>query len=162
MKSAIGKWMWVAAVTAAVVAGPAFAQKGTLEVKSEVFKEVQAKAADGTEQARTVPAPHALPGDEVLYITTIRNTGTAPADKLVVNNPVPAQLLYAGAAGDSADALVSVDGKTYDRLEHLLVTAADGSTGPASNSDVRFVRWTLNGTLKPGQAVTVSYHAVVK
>jgi uncharacterized repeat protein (TIGR01451 family) len=152
----------LAAAIVAAIALPAFAQKGSLNVKSEVFKEVQERDATGVLQAKTVPAPKAAPGDSIVYVTTIKNIGTAPADNVVIDNPVPPQLVYQGSYGDAKEAIVSVDGKTYDVLSRLQTIAADGSAKPASSADVHYLRWTLNYSLKPGEVATVSYRALLK
>lgn len=143
--------------------GTALAQKGTLEVRSEVFREVVSTAADGTRSTRTVPAPHAAPGQEVTYVTTIRNVGSQAADHLVINNPVPAELTYKGSAGDpSTDTQVSLDGKDFAHLESLQQKGADGVSRQAEAADVRFLRWTLSHPIKPGESFSVSYHAIVR
>jgi uncharacterized repeat protein (TIGR01451 family) len=146
-------------------AAPALAQqKGSLQVKSEVFKEVTVNGADGKVGTRTVPAPHALPGDEVVYITTIKNIGTQPADHIAIDNPIPAELTYKGSTGNSAAAttLVSADGKTFEQMERLQLTGADGVARTAAPADVRFLRWTVNGAIKPGESLMVSYRAVLR
>lgn len=150
------------AALALLAALPALALKGTIEVKSEVMKETVVTAADGSKSTRLVPAPHAAPGQEVVFVTTVRNVGTQPAEHLVIDNPVPAELIYKSSGGDTADTLVSADGKTFEHLERLQLKGADGASRSADAGDVRFLRWTLNQPIKPGESTRVTFRAAVK
>lgn len=143
---------------------PALAQD-TLELTAQVLQEVESRGKDGKVRKQRVPAAKVVPGTEVIYVITYRNKGAQPAEKVVINNPVPAELAYKGssASGQNAKFEVSVDGgASYGVLPSLRVTGADGKPRPAQPADVTHLRWTLARTVAPGAEGTVSYRAVLK
>lgn len=147
-----------------LVVTPTLAQN-TLELTAQVLQEVETRGKDGKVRKQTVPAAKVVPGTEVTYVITYRNKGAQPAEKVVINNPVPAELAYKGssAAGQNAKFEVSVDGgASYGVLPSLRVTGADGKPRPAQPADVTHLRWTLARVVPPGAEGTVSYRAVLK
>lgn len=136
-----------------------------LALKSEAFQELPVKGKDGKVQKKRQAVTTATPGAEVIYVITYRNTGTQPANAVVVNNPIPAGMRFqAGSAeGAGARSEVSVDGgKQYGALEALRVKNPDGTSRPARGEDVTHVRWTVLGAVPAGKDGSVSYRAVVK
>jgi uncharacterized repeat protein (TIGR01451 family) len=111
-----------------------------------------------------VPATKVEPGAEVVYVLSYKNTGKAPAEKVVISNPVPANLEFreaSTAAGAAAD--VSVDGgKTWGRLAALKVTGKDNKPRAAQASDVTDVRWVLAAAVPAGGEGKVTYRARLK
>lgn len=147
-----------------LVAAPALAQD-TLELTAQVLQEVESRGKDGKVRKQRVPAAKVVPGTEVTYVITYRNKGAQPAEKVVINNPVPAELAYKGssASGQGTKFEVSVDGgASYGVLPSLRVTGADGKPRPAQAADVTHLRWTLARAVPPGAEGTVSYRAVLK
>ena len=58
------------------------------------------------------------PGDKLVFVLSYRNDGAAPATGFVVTNPIPTSVAFAG--GESAGAIVSVDGgKSWGALAAL-------------------------------------------
>lgn len=152
---------WLLAGLAMLCAGVATAAGG-VELDAKVFQQVEVKAADGSASLKTVPAATVVPGSEVTYVVTYRNTGAEPADAVTIDNPVPAELVYVASAGDRAIDAVSVDGGSqYGVLAELTVTGEDGQPRPAQAADVTHLRWVL-GSLPAGAEGTVSYVAKVK
>ncbi|MCC2637428.1 MAG: conserved repeat domain protein [Moraxellaceae bacterium] len=148
----------------ALLSLPVVAQ-AELVLKSEALQEVAVKGKDGKVQKKRQAVTTATPGTEVIYVITYRNTGTQPANAVVVNNPIPAGMRYqAGSAeGAGARSEVSVDGgKQYGALETLRVKNADGTMRPARGEDVTHARWTVLGAVPAGKDGSVSYRAVVK
>ena len=150
------------AVTACLLTGAAQAAGG-LQLSNEVFQEVEIVGADGKPERQTVPAAMVVPGTEVFYVITYRNSGDKPADSVVITNPVPAELEYVSVLGPAPANQVSVNGgKQYGTLAGLSVTDADGKTRPAEAADVTHVRWMLNAPLPPGDGGKVSFKARLK
>jgi len=145
-------------------AGIAFAQD-TLQLKNEVFQEVETTGADGKKQTRRVPAAKIVPGTDVIYVITYRNAGSKAAEKVVISNPLPKDLAYRGdsASGKGTRFEVSVDGgTTFGSLPGLRVAAADGKSRPAQPADVTHLRWTLAQPVAPGAEGSVSYRATLR
>ena len=159
----IATFMKPAALAAGFLAFAAQAQQGSLELKNEVLREITTPAS-ATAAAKTdiVPAATVLPGDEVIYRLSYRNRGSQPADKVVLNSPVPEALAFRQAYGLNAAAEVSVDGKAFGALETLTVLGADGKTRPASPGDVKALRWQIKNSIAPGESGSVSFRAAVK
>ena len=136
---------------------------GGLQLSNQVFQEIEVVGADGKPEHQTVPAAMVVPGTEVFYVITYRNTGDKPADKVAITNPVPAELEYVSVLGPAPANQVSVDGgKQYGALASLSVTGADGKPRPAEAADVTHVRWMLNAALPPGGGGSVSFKARLK
>lgn len=136
-----------------------------MQLKTEAFQEVDVTGKSGKKEKKRQVLTRALPGQEVIYDITYRNAGSKPAEKVVVNNPVPKGLVYQPGSAQGAGTLaeVSVDGgKTYGALETLKVAGADGKPRAAKAADVTHVRWTLSTALKSGAEGKVSYRAVLK
>lgn len=144
---------------------PAAALAEGIELKTEAFQDVLVKDKKGKSEKKRQPVTNAVPGGEVIYILTYRNTGKKPASGVVINDDVPASLAYvpgsAGGAGTRPE--VSVDGgKTWGALDKLSVKAADGSSRAARGEDVTHVRWTVNGAVGVGREGSVTYRATVR
>lgn len=151
-------------LTGAVLALPAIALAAGMELRNEAFQDVVVKGKDGKSQQQRQPVSRAVPGAEIIYVLTYRNSGDKPAEKVVLHNPVPAGLAFvpgsAGGAGSRAE--VSVDGgTTYGALETLRVKDAKGLRA-AKAADVTHVRWTLPASVPAGKEGAVTYRAVVK
>jgi uncharacterized repeat protein (TIGR01451 family) len=135
--------------------------RASLELKNEVFQEVEVKSADGKTERKIVPASRVLPGTEVQYVVTYVNKGEHTAGQVAITNPIPKELEYISAAG-LGEVEVSVDGKTYGPLAALRVTDVDGKERAAKPSDVTHVRWRIASSLKPGEEGKVSFRARLK
>lgn len=153
--AALGLLLTIGSVTAQ-------AQPGGVEVRNEAFVSVETTDVGGKTTTKLVPAGKVVPGNEVLYVVTVKNLGKQPVDKLSVDNPVPQHMSYVpeSAAGERALALVSVDGgKTYGDLAVLRIAGADGKLRPAQAGDVTHLRWTLGYALQAGEQGKVSFKA---
>ncbi|MBF8291775.1 MAG: hypothetical protein HW392_602 [Steroidobacteraceae bacterium] len=136
---------------------------GGLQLRNEVFQEIEVIGADGKPEHKTVPAATIVPGSEVFYVISYRNMGDKPADSVAITNPVPAELEYVSVLGPGPANQISVDGgKQYGALSSLSVTGADGKSRPAEAADVTHVRWMLNAALAPGDGGSVSFKARLK
>jgi uncharacterized repeat protein (TIGR01451 family) len=142
--------------------GHAFAQAASspLQFTNAVLHEVEVKAADGKVTRKLVPVLHAVPGDEVVYEIAYKNSGKAPVTDIVVNNPLPKEMIYVGAS--TQPTAVSVDGgKKYGELTDLTVTLPNGAKRPALASDITHLRWVVS-SLAGGASGKVTFRAKVK
>ena len=107
-----------------------------------------------------MPVLHAVPGDEVVYEIAYKNNGKAAVTDIVVDNPLPKEMLYVGASTEPTE--VSVDGgKKYGKLQDLKVTLPNGATRPALASDITHLRWIVS-SLAGGAGGKVAFRAKVK
>lgn len=149
------------ALLASAFAVPVAAQAaGNVALTSEMLVERVVKASDGS--AKTVlDAPKSVPpGAKLVFVLSYRNTGAAPANNFVIDNPMPA-----GVAFESADngGTVSVDGgRSFGALAAARVRAADGLPRAARPEDVSNVRWAMTAPIPVGGAGRVSFRGTVK
>ena len=137
----------------------------TMKLTNEVFQEIEAKGPDGQPIKKVVAAAKVVPGTEVIYVITYKNSGTEPADDVVITNPIAAELTYKNdsANGEGAVVDVSVDrGQTWGPLASLVVKDAQGVERPASVGDITNIRWMLEGAVPPGGEGQVSFRAVLR
>ena len=145
-----------------VSSGPVMAQ---VEISTTAEIEIVEVQADGREVVRLESASRVIPGTEVIYTITAKNTGAQPADSVVVTNPVPLQTRYVdgSASGANTDITFSVDGgQSWGVAQSLTVIDANGEERAATADDYTHVRWTLQSGLAPDQQVPVWYRAQVK
>ena len=136
-----------------------------IEVTTVAETEVAKTDAQGNKTVTRNPAVSVVPGTEVIYTITAKNTGTEAASNIVVNNPVPANTVYVDGSAFGADTVItfSVDGgQSYDAPDKLTVKDASGKVRAATAEDYTHVRWTLQVELQPGQQADVWYRARVK
>ncbi|WHU03543.1 hypothetical protein [Sphingomonas sp. NIBR02145] len=145
-------------LTTAAVAAPT----GPVNITTTVLAETRADAANGITQVKLVPARRVVPGDHVVYQIKVTNSGAKPASGVVIANPVPAGMQYAGPAANSPAPEVSVDGKSFGQLASLRIATADGRARPATAADVRVVRWRLAQPVPAGGAQQVAFRALLK
>lgn len=139
-----------------------------VNLTSEVKIERIEKDATGQEMS-TLPDPKDVivgPGDKVVFILNIVNSGLDPAAGFRATNPIPASVAFLAADQDCAE--VSVDGGAiWGKLSALSVNAkaADtcvAMTRPARPEDVTHVRWVFANAISPTSKSSVSYRGVVK
>jgi uncharacterized repeat protein (TIGR01451 family) len=127
--------------------------------------EITQTNAQGEKITKRVPATRVVPGSEVIYTITAKNSGSEPADDVVVTNPIPKQTVYieGSAAGSGTDITFSVDnGKSFHPPAELTVPGPEGKPHPATAQDYTHVRWRLQFELKPGDAAPLWYRVRVK
>ena len=141
------------------------AQRGNLEVKNEVFREVVVTGADGTRALEFVPAGTVVPGNEIVYVTTVTNIGGKPAEQVVIDNPIPEHTTFQANStfGAGAGVLVSVDGgKQWGDLGTLQVAGADGAPRHAEARDVTHLRFRLANPLAPRASGRFGFRALLR
>ena len=139
------------------------------EITLSTVAEVEKVTVDeeGNEVVTYLPADLVVPGDVVRYsITATNKAGEKPADKVVITNPVPVEMVYladsaqSSALGAGTTIEFSIDGGvSWGALASLVVIEADGSKRSAAASDVNAVRWKLNFSLQGGDTARVWYKA---
>jgi len=127
--------------------------------------EITETTSQGKKIVKRQAAKTVVPGSEVIYTITAKNTGNEPADNIVVTNPIPKQTVYidGSAFGAGTNISFSVDGgKSYGKAKQLTVKDAKGKSRAATAEDYTNVRWTFQFDLKPGQEAPVWYRVRVK
>jgi uncharacterized repeat protein (TIGR01451 family) len=165
MKSkALTRFATTLAFTLAASGIASAAEKSCVSLNNEAQIEQEYTDANGQKAKRLVPPGKVLPGGEVIYTITAKNTCTTPADRVVVDNPIPQHMTYVmgSALGIGTDITFSLDGKTYAKLEALSVTQPDGKTRPAQAADIKSIRWTYGNAFSPGASGFVRFRATVK
>lgn len=141
------------------------AQGSQVEVKNEAFQEVEVLNDRGFKELKQVPAEKVMPGTEVIYVTTVKNVGQEPAERVVVDNPMPEHMLYRGASvlDNTGSVEVSVDGgKRYGVLATLEVDEGHGKPRQAEANDVTHVRFKMDRPLSPGASNRFGFRAVLQ
>jgi uncharacterized repeat protein (TIGR01451 family) len=155
---AVGLSLAAAAVHAAQ---PNPAVGACVSLETQALQEQSVAGADGTRKVTLTPATKVVPGDQVVWQTTARNSCASAAANVVINQAVPEHmtLVADSAAGADTRVLYSLDGKSFVALADLTVSEADGKQRPARAEDVRHVRWMLNGSIGANQSISVRYSA---
>ncbi len=138
------------------------AEEGSIELKAVAEVEVEVLREDGGTDVERVKASTVVPGDEVIYTIYYTNVGDKTADKVVVTNPLPGEMVYVdgSATGDGAAVTFSVDGgKTYGIPGDLTVLDADGNERPATADDYTHIRWTFQTPVSSGEGGYVDFRA---
>lgn len=166
MRRVIAALIAITALAAAPVlqAQPA-AKAGSIELKNIAETDVTQVSPDGKKTVKRVPVDQAVPGTEVIYTSTFRNIGNAPAGDIVINNPIPENTLLIGgsAFGENCVITFSADGgKTFAAADRLRVRDPDGKERPAALSEFTHIRWVYRGALPPGASSSVGFRVTVR
>jgi len=145
----------------------AFSSQIMAQIELKTVAEIEVTEIDkqGKKIVKRSAPKTVVPGTEVIYTITAKNTGTEPADNIVVTNPVPDQTVYldGSAFGAGTRITFSVDsGKSFDQAKKLTVKDKAGKTRAATAEDYTHVRWTFQFKLQPGQEAPVWYRTRVK
>ena len=143
---------------------PAIAS-ASIELVTVVEIEVEVTDKDGKKSMRRMPAAKVVPGTEVIYTITAKNTGKQAAQNVTIKDPIPEHMTYVdgSAKGKGADISFSVDGgETYAKPGKLTVKDEAGKTRKANAEDYTHVRWVLKFNLKPDQVAPVWFRAKLK
>ena len=127
--------------------------------------EVQKVNAKGEKVLVRQPADLLQPGQIAIYTNAFTNIGKQPAEKVVVNNPVPAGSEYQGGSATETgfELAFSVDqGKSFGKPKELTVPDGKGGKRPAEPKEYTNIRWTMLAPLKPGATGVVEFRVRVK
>lgn len=136
----------------------------TLSTELSGTKRVLTRDTQGRTVESWAPFTKLLPGEEVAYMIACTNNGTEPAVDLVVNLPIPTEMIVILAEkSSSVEVTYSIDGgKAFDQLDRLAVTAPDGASRPARADDINFVRWKLTTALAAGATTKIGCRTLLK
>lgn len=129
------------------------------EVEETVINE------QGEKEVKRVPASKVMPGGEVIFSNTCTNASATPIENVVINNPIPEQMIYIEESAGGAGTIMtfSVDnGQNFDAPKNLFIVEQDGTTRLATGSDYTHIRWTFEGVLEPEESKVVEFRARVK
>jgi uncharacterized repeat protein (TIGR01451 family) len=145
-----------------------FGAQAELEINSIAEIEERIVQEDGTEKIVRKPAELVLPGATIVYTVTAKNTGSEPADDVVLENAISEHTTYIlGSNGDSigkhaVNTTFSVNGgESYSAAGELLVQEG-GTKRSALGSDYTHVRWVLNQPIVAGESIQVWFKAKLK
>lgn len=148
--------------TAFGLATAAIAQEqGHLNVKTVVQKEEVTINEEGERQVRLVEATAVTPGENVVYTITFANISDAPAENVVITNPVPENLTYieGSAFGPGTTIEFSIDGgQNYAAADNLRVPD-NGGTRNATAEEYTHLRWVMENDLPVGSQAVASFRA---
>ena len=142
--------------------------KSPVNLSNEVKIERIVLDASGKETATLFEPKDVIvvPGDRVVFILNVVNSGGAPASGFRATNPIPGPITFVTVTEDWAE--VSVDGGTnWGKLAAMTVKVKAADTGvettrEATAADVTHVRWIFSNAIAPGAKTAVSYRGVVK
>lgn len=145
---------------------PAAFAVSQVSVQIEMHEQKTVMDADGQTRTELVPIDNIVPGDVVVYVIHYANNAEQPASNIVLNDPVPEQMVFVQGSvkGDNATTYYSVDGGANwaTDISELKVTDADGEQRSATAADVTNLRWKINGELNPGEKGQVQFAARLK
>lgn len=154
----------IAALVAVMLSGFAIAQETDgLEVRTVVQKEVVVVNEDGDNETRLVDAETVVPGERVVYTTTIRNLGDQPAENIVITNPIAAELTYEDGSAFGAGMAIefSADGGATWAAADVLTVVEEGVQRAATPADYTHVRWVMQNDLAAGAQGLTRFTAVL-
>ena len=147
------------AAAAALASTPAAAR--CFDVTGRVLVERSSVDNHGFQKTSYQPATEASPGDHLVFQLDYVNARPTPANMIVLTNPIPPQLVYAGSS--TPGEIVSVDGgQSFGNLAELTVTEDNGVTRKAMPSDVTHVRWVIHREMPSGTGGQLSFRAVMR
>lgn len=103
------------------------------------------------------------PGDLIRYTLTFTNPTDGPVSNVVLHNPFPGglHLVASSVRASRGDARVeySIDGGATFSAQPMVETVEAGQTvrRPATPEEYTDIRWTVEGTIRPGEQVSASY-----
>jgi uncharacterized repeat protein (TIGR01451 family) len=151
-----------ATFAALAFAGVALGETGSIELRARAEKRLFVQKPDGTAVEQFVPAAKVVPGDVVAYTIEARNVSSDEAGRVVITDPIPAEMKYLDGSADAEGAalLFSVDGGfRFDTPDKLTVANEDGTSRPAVASDYTHVRWVFATPLAPAEQRSVRFLA---
>jgi uncharacterized repeat protein (TIGR01451 family) len=127
-------------------------EQGHLKVTTLVQKEDVSVGDDGQRQTRLAAADTVVPGDVVVYTTTVENISDEGAENVVVINPVPEHLSYVSDSAFGPGMLIefSVDGGVNYGPADALTVDEEGETRAATADDFTHIRFVMQGDLAVG------------
>ena len=112
-----------------------------IELTTVAEIEVTETDAQGKKTVKRIPPRKVVPGTEVIYTITAKNTGNEPADNIVVTNPVPKHTEYvdgsAFGAGTNINCTRQLEIDAYLGRRHAVVPIAFQCARQRDDSRIR-------------------------
>lgn len=143
----------------------ALAADAAIKVTSIAQTEVTETDKKGKKTIKLTPVTKAVPGTDVIYTTTFKNTLKKPAEDISINNPIPndSEYVEGSAFGKDCEILFSADGgKTFGHAEQLKIKSADSKERTALPGEYTHIRWNYKKQLAPGKSGEVGFRATIK
>jgi hypothetical protein len=156
----IGLMGAIAAAMLGVTAPLTAVHAAPLSLNTQMFVEHVTTDINGRARRVLRAADRLSPGDTLVVVVNWRNRAERALSGIAVTNAIPGRLRI-----DPADPamLVSVDGgANWGRLDQLWLPTPLGGTRRATAEDVTHIRWTMPGTIAPGQGGRIAYRATVR
>lgn len=124
-------------------------------------------SAEGRAQESDRDSAPSRPGDVIEYQLLFTNTGTSEVRDVVLDDPIPAGLVYLGgsAGSDWTDVRIEFsidDGVTYSTSPEIEVEVAGVvERRPAPPEHYTHIRWTMLGTVASGSQVRAHFQAQI-
>lgn len=138
--------------------------QANVSISASSYQEKTKLSEDGQKVKAWVKADKVVPGTVIRYVNALKNSGNKLATKLVVDNPIPENMIY---VGDSASCqtgcslFYSVDGgKHYKKPEALFVGLGE-ERHVAEASEYTHIRWIVERLDAVSQS-TVEFKAQLK
>ena len=148
----------VAAVAGLFPASAAATASDRVSLASDVFVERFAPAGQGRTARILERAASLRAGDRVVFVVNWKATR---GQQFTLTNPLPRAVAFQGTATGEEE--VSVDGgRTWGRLDQLVVRDADGRPRRANGEDVTHVRWRVPGAIAALGAGQMTYRGIVR
>ena len=142
-----------------------FAKEGDIVLTNKVFKQVIKKDKDGNTTYDYIGAELAVPGDVMMYVISFENIGSDPAERIVINDPIPNNSKYRidSAVGKNTTITFSIDGgKSFGNPDDLVVKDKNGKEWKAKPESYTHIRWVYNKPLMPGEKGKISFKTQIK
>jgi len=138
--------------------------EANVSISASSYQEKTKLSEDGQEVRAWVKADKVVPGTVIRYVNALENSGNKLATKLVVDNPIPENMVYVGnsATCESACSLFySVDGgNNYKKPEELFVGSGE-ERHLAQASEYTHIRWVVDSLGASSQSM-VEFKAQLK
>lgn len=109
----------------------------------ETLLEARKVVRDAEGREGFVSADAAKPGETIEYVATYRNTGKQPVSGLAATLPIPASTEYVAGTARPANAMASVDGRTFSAppLKRRVVRDGKSVEEEIPAREYRYLRW---------------------
>lgn len=150
----------LALIVALISPGAAMAHS-QVAIDSDVFVEKMVTDPMGRTKLVLEQPKAVVPGDKLVFVLNYQNKSQGPAANFIVTNPLPAAVVFQGAADNVA--LVSVDGgRNWGALSTLKVRDRAGLLRPANPTDVTHIRWAFAKPIPAGSAGKLMFRGIVR
>lgn len=142
------------AATAACATGP-------LQIQNDIFVERLERTSDGKMRVRLEEPEKVRPGDNLVFVLRYKNADHAPRSGLIITNPLPRAVAYAGSH-DGASQVSVDDGRHWGHLDRLRIALPGGKSRAAVPEDVTHIRWNIAQSVPAGGEGKFIYRARVR